>query len=378
MLPAENFESHADGSNIEAGPAPSGLAQAILDTPDLANALESRQFRLFLDQIPLAIAVSEIAGTETIIYANPEFERISGYKNAALEGMPWTAIGGEANNTLIDYSLGEAIIALSDFAGTFKLLHDKDELLLVDVYSTMIENEHAIPCFRIAALVDVTAHETQKEALDRKITEKETLLFEIQHRVKNNLQMITALIRIEARNARGRIDTAPFSRLAGRIESIQLLYSTLVEHGTEGEVDLGLYLTEIATSVLRAHAVEGIRLDLKVDTYPVSVNVAMPTGLVINELLTNALKHAFVGRDGGTIMVHSLSDGAGCRIIIADDGVGLPAHTTWPNRGKLSALIVDSLRINAKAKLSVTSEPDKGMQVTIEFSREAAAPEISA
>jgi two-component sensor histidine kinase len=59
---------------------------------------------------------------------------------------------------------------------------------------------------------------------------------------------------------------------------------------------------------MRSHAVEGIRLDLKVDTYPVSVNVAMPAGLVVNELLTNALKHAFVGRDGGTITLPSLVD----------------------------------------------------------------------
>ena len=59
---------------------------------------------------------------------------------------------------------------------------------------------------------------------------------------------------------------------------------------------------------MRAHAVEGIRLDLKVDTWPVSINVAMPAGLVVNELLTNALKHAFAGRDGGTITLHSLVD----------------------------------------------------------------------
>ena len=63
---------------------------------------------------------------------------------------------------------------------------------------------------------------------------------------------------------------------------------------------------------MRSYAVEGIRLDLKVDAYPVSVNVAMPTGLVVNELLTNALKHAFTGRDRGTITLHSLVDSTGC------------------------------------------------------------------
>src|SRR6202011_4842541 len=121
----------------------------------------------------------------------------------------------------------------------------------------------------------------------------------------------------------GRIDTAPFDRLAGRIESVGLLYKLLSEHG-QGGSDPGVFFGEIASSVMHSHAVEGIRLDLKVDSYPVSVNVAMPTGLVVNELLTNALKHAFVGRDGGTITLHSLSDGSGCRIIVADNGVGLP------------------------------------------------------
>src|SRR5471030_1483416 len=129
---------------------------------------------------------------------------------------------------------------------------------------------------------------------------------------------------------------------------------------------------------MHSHAVEGIRLDLKVDVYPVSVNVAMPTGMVVNELLTNALKHAFTGRDGGTITLHSLSDGNGCQIIVADDGNGLPAGVEWPKRGKLGALIVQSLRDNAKAKVEVESTPAQGMRVKIVFTRAAAAPGASA
>jgi len=99
----------------------------------------------------------------------------------------------------------------------------------------------------------------------------------------------------------------------------------------------------------------------------------MPTGLVVNELLINALKHAFVGRDGGTITVHSVSDGAGCRILIGDDGVGLPDGVAWPKPGKLSAMIVQSLRENARAALRVDSSPGNGMRVTIGFTRSAAA-----
>ena len=134
-------------------------------------------------------------------------------------------------------------------------------------------------------------------------------------------------------------------------------------------IDLGVYLSRVASAVLQAHAVEGIRLDLKVDVFPVSVNVAMPTGLVVNELLTNALKHAFVGRAGGTITLHSLTDADGCRITIADDGVGLPEGVVWPKRGKLGSAIVQSLRENAKAQLEIGASPGGGLRVTIVFKR---------
>src|SRR4029079_14635834 len=102
-----------------------------------------------------------------------------------------------------------------------------------------------------------------------------------------------------------------------------------------------------------------------VDTYPVSINVAMPTGLVVNELLTNALKHAFRGRNGGTITLHSVSDGEGGRLTIADDGIGLPEGETWPKPGKLGALIARSLTENAKAQLEVKSSATEGTRVTV-------------
>jgi PAS domain S-box-containing protein len=351
--------------------------EQLLATPDLADALESEQFRRFLDQIPIAITVSQMKAGERIVYANPEFEALSGQAAAEIVGKAWSALPGRDDGSAGERELGAAIVDSSDFVGTFKIERPGGEPAIVDAYSNIIENDAGTPCYRLAALVDVGAHtQEQRAEFEHQIREKDTLLKEIQHRVKNNLQMITALIRIEARNARGKMDTAPFDRLAGRIESIQLLYASLSDHGKGDEIDLGIYLSEIASSVLRSHAIEGIRLDLKVDAYPVSVNVAMPTGLVVNELLTNALKHAFAGRDGGTITLHSLSDGNGCRVVVADDGVGLPEGESWPKPGKLGALIVESLRDNAKAQFKIESNPGQGMRVTIVFSRASSAPKV--
>lgn len=348
--------------------------EQLLDTPDLATALESEQFKKFLDQVPIAIAVSDLAAEERVVYANPEFEKLSGLTAARLTRENWPALRGTGLHQQKDRPLAEAVVEGTDLVGTFRLERNEDKPAIVDVYSNEIEDDNGKVCFRLVALVDVSAHGEagDQRSVEERVSEKDTLLRELQHRVKNNLQMITALIRLESRNAT-EADRRRFERLAGRVDALAILYQTLTADEPKEEVDLGVYLGQVASAVMSSHAVEGIRLDMKVDTYPVSINVAMPAGLVVNELLTNSLKHAFRGRDGGTIMLHSIVDGDGCRVIVADDGIGLPEGEMWPKPGKLGALIARSLTENAKAQLAVESSANKGTKVTIVFKRSAAA-----
>ena len=315
----------------------------LLETPDLAGALESEQFKRFLDQVPIAIAVSDLAGEERIVYANPFFEKLTGIAAEALEHRNWDLLKGEGLVEQKHRDLSQSIVAANDRVGTFRLLRPDADPVAADVYSNVIEDDAGRQCFRLVALVDVSAHSlTDRAEIEDRIREKDTLLRELQHRVKNNLQMITALIRLETRNA-GAPTQERFERLAGRVDALALLYQALSHDTDEDQVDLGVYLSQIASAVMTSHAVEGITLDLKVDTYPVSVNVAMPTGLVVNELITNSLKHAFRDGEGGTVTLRSIVDGDGCSIVISDDGIGLPEGVTWPKPGKLSALIARSL-----------------------------------
>jgi PAS domain S-box-containing protein len=346
----------------------------LLDTPDLAHALESDRFKQFLDHVPVAIAVSELRAPECVVYANLEFERLSGMGSAEIVGRGWESLPGRGHAEGDARSLGEAVAGEEEYVGVFQI-ECAGGARTVDAWSNRIEDEDGTPRFRLVALAEAGPRsEAHREELERLIEEKDVLLRELQHRVKNNLQMITALIRLEARNLPDDSTGSRFDRLAGRIEALALLYRSLSDDIDAESIDLGVYLSEIASAVMRAHAPEGIRLDLKVDTWPVSVNVAMPTGLVVNELLTNALKHAFVGRDGGTITLHSLVEAGGCRVLVADDGVGLGAGEAWPKPGKLGAMIVQSLRQNAKARLDVDSAPNRGVKVTIFFDRADAAP----
>jgi two-component sensor histidine kinase len=105
----------------------------------------------------------------------------------------------------------------------------------------------------------------------------------------------------------------------------------------------------------------------------VSVNVAMPLGLAVNELMTNALKYAFAGRPSGMILLRSSTEGDRCRIVVADDGAGLPEGEEWPSPGGLGVLIVETLRENANATIAVDSKPNAGTRVTIIFARRSRA-----
>lgn len=352
--------------------------ELLSDSPELADALESDRFKKFLDHIPFAVAVSELHPSEHITYANPEFERLTGRVAGEIEGKAWNALPRSLGIEDDKRQLSEAIAREEDYIGTFTIEHG-DATLAVDAWSNIIHDDHGKPMFRLVALADTGNRPGAEpnEAHEKEVLEKDTLLRELQHRVKNNLQMITALIRLEARNVPDKAAGERFDRLAGRVEALALLYRSLSAEAAGESVDLGVYLSQIASAVMVAHAVEGIHLDLQVDTWPVSINVAMPAGLVVNEILTNALKHAFVGREGGTITLHSLVDDTGCRVTIADDGGGLPLGAHWPTEGKLAALIVESLRENAGARVDVDSVPDKGMQVTIFFARAEAAPDAT-
>lgn len=338
------------------------------DSLELTHAVESEEFKVFLDHIPIAVVISKfIHGDQRIVYANKAYELLTGQIYADIRGRGWSVLD---SFRLEDepYSVFSAVLPTGDdFVGIFK--REQPKVTLVEAFTGVIENEDAGKTYRIVALIDVTERErAQGEEYARRLRDKDVLLKELQHRVKNNLQLITALIRLDARNQR-QSDSISLEKLAGRIEALQLLYKDLSLEGLGQTIDLGHYLSQIATGIMHTYAVDGIRLDLKVDYAPASINVAMPVGLLVNELLTNAFKYAFNGREGGIVTVRCLHESDRLyRIVVADDGVGLPeGKLAWPAQGKLGALILQTLRENAKAEFKIETAPGKGMRATITF-----------
>lgn len=342
----------------------------MLESVDLERAIQDDEFRTFLDHIPFGIAIARLASEKPrIVYINKEYENLTGQSLDDVKGRDWSVLDDLRLEDDPNLTFSQALSKSDDFIGSFK--REQPKLLLVEVYSGLIENEET-GGYHIVAMIDVTERaRTQREELTQRLRDKDMLLKELQHRVKNNLQLITAFIRLDARNQRAG-DRGSIDRLAGRIEALQFLYHDLAPEGLGHTVDLGHYVSQIAGAVMRTYAVEGLRLDLKVDVAPVSVNVAMPVGLLVNELMTNAFKHAFNGRESGTITVRCLQEVEDeYRVVVADDGVGLPPGASWPRPGKLGALILQSLRENARTTFSVESSPGHGVRATITISHKA-------
>ena len=332
----------------EATPPNDGVDE-ILGSSKLALAIENDKYKHLLDHVPVAVAVSRGHGAEQrVAYANNAFEQLLLIPHADIEGQDWACLDGYLNEDNPDQTLGEAIRDGEDFLGVFRPTVPVERFVIVQAYASVIESDEGVENFRIVALVDVGGRErAQIEQFEVQIRDRDMLMRELQHRVKNNLQLVTALVRLEARSAAEGEATA-LARLASRIDALTVLYRTLSAENAASEIDLGQYLSEIADAVMVAHAPPGVTIDTQVSYCPMSINVAMPAGLLVNEMLTNALKYAFVGRDTGRLRLTCEHVGGQITVVVGDDGVGLGEGQQWPSPRKLGALILQTLKENAK------------------------------
>ena len=163
-------------------------------------------------------------------------------------------------------------------------------------------------------------------ALSDSLREKEALLREVHHRVKNNLQVISSMLRLESSRHPG--SAAVLDDMQNRIHSMALLHETVYRTERFAAIDLGSYLQQIATQAMRTLQPMPPRIELRLalGQLPVDLDRATPCGLLANELLSNSLKHAFAEGRAGTIEVKLESLGGDrWRFSVADDGIGLPA-----------------------------------------------------
>ncbi|UBF24482.1 PAS domain S-box protein [Kovacikia minuta CCNUW1] len=206
---------------------------------------------------------------------------------------------------------------------------------------------------RITDINEVKHREAERrqaaEALQTSLQEKEVLLKEIHHRVKNNLQIISSLLRMQSRQIADQQMVALFQEAQNRVQSMALIHEHLYQSPNLSYISFGQYLRTLVNNLFRSYGVreQQITIKLDVEDLQLTLNTAIPCGLIINELVSNALKYAFPGEQLGVVQVYLCQEASATEnwvvLTIEDNGVGIPDRVNWETTESLGLRIVRNL-----------------------------------
>ena len=235
----------------------------------------------------------------------------------------------------------------------------------------------------LAIARDVTQRKIYEEEITASLREKEVLLKEIHHRVKNNLQIICSLLNMQADGLEDETTRAAFAESRNRVRSMALIHEQLYQAPDLAHINLGEYLETLAASIQRSatsDANSGGRLRFALDCPLVALDIdrAVPCGLIVNELLTNAIKYAFpganadanagAGANSGTIALQLRAEGESVVLTVSDDGIGMKAGFDWQESESIGLQLVSSLTEQLEGTAKLKSDAN-GTVWTIRFNR---------
>jgi PAS domain S-box-containing protein len=216
-------------------------------------------------------------------------------------------------------------------------------------------------------LRDVTQRLLADEKLQQSLREKEALLKEIHHRVKNNLQVVSSLLGLQLRDAPEESTRKMFQESQNRIRSMALLHEILYQSNTYSRVNLADYIRQIASHLFSSYGVGGdrVRLLTNLETISLNVDAAVPCGLIISELVSNSLKYAFPESRRGEVKIdlHARQKGM-AQLVVADNGIGLRSDVDWATARSLGWRLVRSLAEQLGAEVEVKSSAGTEVQLT--------------
>ena len=221
--------------------------------------------------------------------------------------------------------------------------------------------------FGIGAIHSRLERQRAEAALLTSLNEKEALLREVHHRVKNNLQVIASLLRLESRRIDHPATQTVLRDMQSRIQSMALLHETIYRSGNFAHVNAATYLQQLATQVVRSQVSSpGIALETDIDPVGLEIDQAIPCGLIVNELASNSLKHGFPAGHPGVVRIElkSAGDQGAIRLRVSDTGVGLPEGFEPNRKGTLGLQLVADLARQLRGEFEIGPGPEAVFAVT--------------
>jgi PAS domain S-box-containing protein len=216
-------------------------------------------------------------------------------------------------------------------------------------------------------VIDVTDELKSSEALNRLVKNSELLMKELEHRVKNSLSIASSLLGIARDGITDRKALDVLKDTDSRIRSMSAIYERLCLAGSVQSIDFGTYVERLAKSILGTYHHPTTRIDLEVRTQHIEIDTkrAISLGLIVNELLTNAVKHAFPDGSSGTIAISLRRIGNGAGLTVSDDGVGLRSKRDIEESASMGMMLIRELIKQIGGVLEI--DDGEGTSVSIVF-----------
>lgn len=196
---------------------------------------------------------------------------------------------------------------------------------------------------------------TQKRVISKALVEKESLLKEIHHRVKNNLQVISSLLSMQTYKTTEDSVLDAIKESRDRVKSMALIHQSLYQEHDLSTIDSATYIDNLTKSLFNSYNIDPDRISLntKIDSFKLDVDIMIPLGLILNELISNALKYAFSDGREGSLMVRLSKEENGLNLAVADNGIGMPSDYDVDNSKSLGLTLVRDFCYKLHAVLSI-------------------------
>jgi PAS domain S-box-containing protein len=347
------------------------------------NALlreNERRLHQFLEAIPLGINVIDTTGK--VVYFNQAALKIYGRESSSdasikncLEVYPQLYIAGTKQPyPLEDLPLMRALRGEKRIVDDLEI-HQSDKIIPVEVWGTPIYDEQGTILYATVAFQDITHRkqaETERqeyiEALRVSLREKEVLLKEVHHRVKNNLQIICSLLDLQSQNLTDQKTLDVFRNSYNRVRSMAIIHEKLYQSTSLEKIDFVDYVETLTYYLFQSYSTSSDFIKININLEPIFLNLdtAIPCGLIINELLSNALKHAFPQLNEGCIELNFKSDTSQKFILIVkDNGIGFANDFDIQKNSNLGLQLVKLLTQQLEGDLEFNQS--QGSEFKIKF-----------
>ncbi len=303
------------------------------------------------------------------VYFSPRWKAMLGYAEHELANC-FTTITDlihpddrEGTAQLIDDFLKGRVLR---FESEFRMHHKSGQVVHILSRAVLVRDEADVPVRLVGTHVDITGRKKAEASIQASLQEKEVLLKEIHHRVKNNLQVISSLLSIQARGVKDEELRTVFRESQYRVRAMAMVHEKLYHSNNLAAVDFGDYLVTVTRELVQTFGRSGVEMQVEADPVLLEIDMAIPCGLIVNELVTNALKHAFPDGRKGRILVslHRRGD-HDVELCVRDSGVGIPPHVNFGESPSMGMIVVRSLADQISGTLAL--ERTEGTAISVTF-----------